>query len=484
MNARSLSPRASELYRRWRSSVGPAFRRSEVRTGETPVPPSGSHTLRLALIAWLILGAAVSIRTWVRPSSHTVFPIFAASAEHWWGNCSLYKLYPGLDRFRYPPVFALFVTPFSALGLTAGGILWSWLSIAVLLTGLWQYMRDVIPSTWTRQRRAVFLLLGALGALRGLWNAQSNALVAGLVLLGAAALARAANPSLKRKRTDAFASGWDWWLTAAFLAVAVCLKLTPLGPVLLLLASWPRQLAWRLLGIMATLSLLPFLTRPPDIVIDQYREWIDHLMESGSVRWIGFRDGWTIWIVLQHLLDGESGVLSLCDPMDSSWYHRVQLATAAATLGWCLWQRHRAVRFDLGSRWLVHVTLSMGLAWLMLFGPAVEHATYVFLAPPLLWGLLERSAWPHGRLLIWASFTLIMVLGWGAVTRLLTPDWPIVLTALPAGTALFALWLVGYARHCGTEAERPEPPSSKSPLPISGRLAPSTERWNQTTIPS
>ncbi len=472
MNARSLSPRASELHRRWRDA--------------TTAPESrSSHSLRLALITWLILGAAVSIRTLVRPSHHTVFPIFAASAEHWWGNCSMYELYPGLDRFRYPPVFALFVTPFSALGLTTGGILWSWLSIAVLLTGLWQYMRDVIPSTWSRQRMAVFLLLGALGALRGLWNAQSNALLMGFVLLGAAALARATSPSLKRKRRlFAYASGSDWWLTAGFFAVAACLKLTPLAPVLLLVALWPRQLGWRLLVVMAALSLLPFLTRPPDIVIDQYREWIDHLMESGSVRWIGFRDGWTIWIVLQHLLGGEAGVLSLSDPMDSSWYPRVQLATAAATLGWCLWQRHRAVRFTLGPRWLVHVTLSMGLAWLMLFGPAVEHATYVFLAPPLLWALLDRGAWPHGRLLIWASFTLIMVLGWGAVTRLLTPDWPIVLTALPAGTALFALWLAGYAQSCGTEAERPEPPSGKSPLPISGRLAPSTGRWNETTIPS
>ncbi len=92
----------------------------------------------------------------------------------------------------------------------------------------------------------------------------------------------------------------------------------------------------------------------------------------------------------------------------------------------------------------MHVTLSMGLAWLMLFGPAVEHATYVFLAPPLAWALLERRAWPHGQGLIVASFTLIMILGWGALTRLL-PMWPILLTALPAGTAVFALWLVGYA---------------------------------------
>ncbi|HTU93227.1 MAG TPA: glycosyltransferase 87 family protein, partial [Gemmataceae bacterium] len=149
---------------------------------------ASSSSLRLALIVWLILGIAVSVRTMVRPGSHTVFPIFAASAENWWGNRPLYELYAGLDRFRYPPVFALFVTPFSALGLTTGGILWGWASIAVFVAGLWRYLRDVVPSEWTRQRMAVFLILGALGALRGLWNAQSNALIAGLILLGSAAL--------------------------------------------------------------------------------------------------------------------------------------------------------------------------------------------------------------------------------------------------------------------------------------------------------
>jgi hypothetical protein len=439
MKAHSLPVSPSKLYRRWRDGVT-TERRSCFRL-----------SLRLALIVWLVLGVAVSIRTLVRPDKHTVFPIFAASAEHWWNNCSLYELYPGLDRFRYPPVFALFVTPFSILGLTVGGILWSWLSITVFVAGLWQYLGDVVPSVWTPQRKAVFLMLCGLGALRGLWNAQSNALITGFVLLGAAALVRAAT----RRPAPAARPLSDWWLAAMLLATPVCLKLTPAAPVLLLVMLWPRQLAWRLLVVTAGLSLLPFLTRPFPLVLDQYRGWIDHLMESGHVRWIGFRDGWTIWLVLHHCLGGESSSLCLHEPMDSSWYHLVQLATAAAVLGWCLWQRRRAA----GPRWLVHVTLSMGLAWLMLFGPAVEHATYVFLAPPLLWAFLEPRAWPHGRGLIWASFTLIMVLGWGAVTRLLLPNWPIVLTALPAGSALFALWLIGYAQNASrsewpTNAER------------------------------
>ncbi|MHB8736712.1 MAG: hypothetical protein ACYC6M_15525, partial [Terriglobales bacterium] len=210
-------------------------------------------------------------------------------------------------------------------------------------------------------------------------------------------------------------------------------------------------LAWRFVLAMALLFLVPFLTRPPLVVLEHYREWLDHVVETGNGRWLGFRDGWTIWLVLRQLVGGEPGPLSLRAPMDSSGYRLVQLATAAAALGWCLWQQRRAARLGLGPRWLVHVTLSMGLAWLMLFGPAVEHATYVFLAPPLAWAVLERRAWPLGRGLILAAFVLIMILGWGAVSRLLAPGWPILLIALPAGTALFALWLIGYASAYRTE---------------------------------
>ncbi len=151
-----------------------------------------SNSLRIAVGLWLALAVAIGMRTLVRPNSHTVFPIFAASADHWWGDQSLYQIYSQLDHFRYPPVFALFVTPFSAVGLSTGGILWSWAGMAIYFAGLWWFVRDVIPTRWTRHRMALFLMLGALGALRGLWNAQSNAPIVGLLLLGAAALVRGA----------------------------------------------------------------------------------------------------------------------------------------------------------------------------------------------------------------------------------------------------------------------------------------------------
>lgn len=424
MNARSITPFLWDYCRRWYGDFGDTESRRCLQ-------------LHLALLIWLILGAAVTVRTLVRPNSHTVFPVFAASAEHWWDDQSLYEPYPSLDSFRYPPVFALFVTPLSFLGLSMGGVLWSWLSIVVFVAGLWCYARDVIPSAWTRQRTAIYLMLGGFGALRGLWNSQSNALVVGILLLGVAALARAVSRGDGERR--------GWWLAAFLLALPVCLKLTPLAPVLLLAVLWPKRLAGRLFVVTVLLLLLPFLTRPPSVVLEQYDEWFAHLRESGSNRWIGFRDAWTIWIVLRHYLGLAPGEVSLAEPIHSTYYRLIQLATAAGVLCWCLWQRSRSERLELGSRWLLHMTLSMGLTWLMLFGPAVEHATYVFLTPPLMWALLERDVWPHGRGLILASFCCIALLGWGALSRLLSPNWPVMLTMLPDGTTLLAFWLIGYA---------------------------------------
>jgi Glycosyltransferase family 87 len=248
------------------------------------------HPLRLAVGVWLALAVAVAVRTLVSPVSHSVFPIFAASAAHWWADQSLYSLYPDLDLFRYPPPFAVVVTPFGALGLRAGGVAWSWAGMAVYAAGLWRFARDVLPAGRSRGWAAAFLALGAVVALPALWNAQSNPLVVGLILLGASGLARR-----------------RWWTAAFLFAAATWLKLTPLLPALLLCCLWPRRLAPRFVAALAVGALLPFLTRPADVVLDRYQEWAAALTHTGGVRWPGFRDAWTAWQVTSDLVRGNVG---------------------------------------------------------------------------------------------------------------------------------------------------------------------------------
>lgn len=414
--------------------------------------PAESHPGRtavcLAVGLWIAVALATAGRTLVSPQRHTVFPIFAASVEHWWADQSLYADYRPLDAFRYPPAFPVLLTPCAALGLCAGGILWTWLGMAVYGAGLWRFARDVLPATWGLRRQALFLALGVVGGLRGLWNAQSNALVVGMLLLAAAGLVRA-----------------RWWPAAAWLAAAVWVKLTPLAPALLLCALWPRRLAPRFAAALAAGALVPFFTRPPDVVLGHYADWFGHLFESGAVRWPGFRDGWTVWLVVQYLLEGASGPFPLLHPLDSRAYRVLQLLTAAGALAWCLWQQRRGA----SPRWLVQATLGMGVAWLMLFGPAIEHATYVFLAPSLLAALLDQEATSRSRPLIAAAGVLILVLGWGSLTRPLLPITPLPLLFLPLGCALFAVYLLAQPpdtlRIAETEPLVGPAPTSRPPAP-------------------
>jgi hypothetical protein len=401
-----------------------------------PAPALSPAAWKLVLGAWLAVGVAVGVRTWHRPASHTVFPKLALGAEHWWADRPLYDEYPPLDYFRYPPALAVAVTPLAALGLTAGGVVWAWLGLAVYGLGLARFQRDVLPGDWTSARRAAFLLLALFGALRGLWNGQSNALVAGLVLLAGSAVVRR-----------------RWWAAAALLAVAVHVKLTPLVLAGLLCALYPRHLTPRLMVAVAALGVAVFLTRPPDAAARQHLGYADHLLSTASERWPSFRDGWTVWLVLRHRADGAP--VDVRAPLDAPAYRLTQALAGLAVLAWCLRRRGG------GDAAAVNGALGLGMAWLLLFGPAAEHATFVFLAPWLAWAVVQRGLWPAGRPLADAAAVLVLLLGWGALTEPFAGAFPWALTALPLGAALCAAWLVGVAPQAALSARTL--PSRSSP---------------------
>jgi hypothetical protein len=372
---------------------------------------------------WLVLAIAVSVRTLLRPTSHTTFPVLAGGAAHWWTDQSLYADYrPDLDYFRYPPAFAIFLTPFAWLGPRLGGVLWALVNLGVFGCGLWRFRRDVLPRDWSPARQAIFLALAGVAGLRAIWNSQCNVLTVGLVLLGVAALARR-----------------HWNASAGWLGASLLVKLTPLPLVMLLAALWPRKLIVRLALVLAVGLLVPFLTRPAGQVLEQYRSFAAQLRATSAERWPGFRDAWTVCLVVADWSDGVNEPLPLLAPLDEPGYRQAQLLTAAAVLAWCLlWQRRGARNQE-----LLLGTLALGSAWLLIFGPAVEHATYVFLAPSLAWALSD-SRRARGDCLLAPAAVLILVLGWGSLTRPWQHAFPAVMAALPVGTILFALWAVVY----------------------------------------
>ncbi len=219
--------------------------------------------------------------------------MFAAGARHWWHNQSLYASYTiseGLDGYRYSPTFAVAFTPFACLPGPLGPIAWSLVSIGLLGWAMHVLVRDVLPGCWPTQREAWFLVLVLIGSAVGIWSLQSNALVTALIVLGLAATLRQ-----------------QWWRPPLFLAVPVFIKLWPMALVLLLIVYWPRQLLGRFAAVCLVLVLIPYLTRPPQIVAWQYREWYISLTGPLQARWPGYRDAWTMWEEFCRLIGRRSG---------------------------------------------------------------------------------------------------------------------------------------------------------------------------------
>ncbi|MGD0655382.1 MAG: glycosyltransferase family 87 protein [Thermoguttaceae bacterium] len=374
--------------------------------------------IRLAIALWIVLAAAVCVKSIVRTGEHSVYNIYAWGSRHWWADQPLHAKYPELaDIYRYSPTFAVVFTPFSLLPDWLGASLWGVLNIAVTLSALRLLVREILPGAWPPRREAWFLGLTALGSMSGIWSGQINSLLLAIVIFAAAAI--------KYNR---------WWTASFLLALPVFIKIWPMAVVLLLMACWPRRLSWRFIIFAAALALLPFLTRPFNVVVGQYQEWYSSLMtDQIQERWPGFRDAWTIWE-------------NLWPPVSLRGYQALQLASAAGVLLWCLYQRRRIT----STGRLLMAIISIWVSWQLLFGPGAEQLTYGIIAPSAAWAVLVSFEEQKHR--IWTVLTwLILVLcSCGEVeTPLLKHLHPAFAMLLPLSVASFVAWLVWHESRWG-----------------------------------
>jgi len=371
---------------------------------------------RIVLGLWLAFGLFVSGRTILRPHSHTVFPVYVATVEQWWNGDNIYLKSGDLDYFRYPPIAAVLLTPFGLLGPVWGGVLWIWTGLAIYGSGLRRLQRDVLPGEWKPDRQSWFFALALIGAASGLMNGQSNAIIAGLMLHGCAALARG-----------------RWWTAAFWLGGAVGLKMLPLPIVLLCGVRWPRLIP-RLVVVVAISLVLPFLTASPEYVLAMYRAMAEQGSSLAGERWPGFRDGWMVWLIVSE--GGWSHLPNLRQPIDSVTYRVLQLAMAVGAFLVIWWKPRHTAALD------VTMILGLGGGWLMLFGPASEHPTFVFLAPLLAWAYAQRKSLTPGNPLATTAALLAFGGTWLGPMLGLATTVPWLLLALPFGCALFVVWLL------------------------------------------
>lgn len=348
-------------------------------------------TINHALTQRVSPASADEIRGAARPSGN--FEIFRTASRHLVSGIDLYAKYPDehSDRFKYSPTFALLFAPFAWMPWPLALFLWSTLNALVLFVAV----ERALPG----RAGLLAMLCLLLEVLRGMQNAQSNALVAGLVILAFAALERA-----------------NAWRAAAAVVLGACVKIFPLAA---LTFAIPRRLALRTgawaLGVGAGLVLLPLLITSPATLAAQYGWWRGVESSDAQQRWFSVME-------LVHRWTGASW---------PNW--PVQLAGTLVLVAPLALRRDRWD--DARFRFLY---LCSVLLYMVLFNHQAERASYLiaFVGATLWYAGSARERWQSWMYgIAFVTIPLMSTLVPGALFR--TPTATLYRLAIPA----LAIWL-------------------------------------------
>lgn len=188
--------------------------------------------------------------------------IFKQSYFHLLENVNLYIRYPEeqFDLFKYSPTFALLMGPLAQLPDWLGLSIWNLLNSLVLILSIWKLR--VIP----KQYKIGAILFIFLELIISIQNAQSNALMAGLIIM--------AFNLLEKKKT--------FW-AVLLLSLTVYIKIFGLVAFVLLLfypSRW-RAMAYSVFWFVL-LALLPLVVINFQDLIIQYQNWGAMLLDDHS----------------------------------------------------------------------------------------------------------------------------------------------------------------------------------------------------------
>ncbi len=330
-----------------------------------------------AIILWSITVLVISIRICLAPQRNTVFTTFETGGVHWLHGTDLYDNFRG---FVYSPLAAAFFAPFTLLPDAAANILWRLLNVGIYLGAVAWWLKVGLQETISRKSYPwIFLLLLPL-SIGNLNNGQVNPLIAGLLMIAILAA--------REER---------WNLAALCIAVTTYFKIYPLALGLVLVVLFPRRFTWRLLVALLLMGALTFVLQRPHYVLEQYRLWF--ATRSGDDRKlykmsIAPRDLWML--------------LRLCHiTISERLYMMVQVLSGAAIALACLISRKKGWSLDRNLALL----LALVTAWMLLCGPATESATYILLAPAIVFAVAEAFSQPSSLLMrgwIVASYAILV----------------------------------------------------------------------------
>ncbi|HEX4633865.1 MAG TPA: glycosyltransferase family 87 protein, partial [Gemmatimonadales bacterium] len=192
------------------------------------------------------------------------FLLFRCTFERLIHDQDLYVNTPGCGGFLYSPAFAFLFAPFALLPPLLGLFCWNAINAAAPAIAISRLLGA--------HRARIVLVFIYLDVVRSLQNSQSNALVAGLLILTFLACERG------RIAGAALATG-----------AGALIKIFPAaGGLFALVAPQPaRTILNRVLVFAAVgvgLALTPLLVSPPAVVGAQYHAWLTTTTSAGVLR--------------------------------------------------------------------------------------------------------------------------------------------------------------------------------------------------------
>ncbi len=261
-------------------------------------------------------------------TNYNNYIIFKQAFFHLLDGKDLYIIYPAecWDLFKYSPAFALFMGVFAWLPDIAGLTLWNLLNAMVLWYGF-----ATIPHATNRQKTFMLLFI-FIELLTSIQNAQSNGLIAGLILL---AFNKLENGDVR----------WS----SLFITLTVFIKLFGLVAfaLFLLYKQKPKFILWSIAWTLLLL-VLPIVVSGYDGLLAQYQSWWMMLKEDHSASvglsvmgwlqtWFGYNGSKTL-ITL-------GGVALFCLPLIKVQQYSdytFRLLLTASVLLWVIIFNHKA----------------------------------------------------------------------------------------------------------------------------------------------
>ena len=217
----------------------------------TPSSEAAARALRWLLVLYLVTAVAVALQRTLVPPVENNFLIFRAAFHHLLAGRDLYAAYPAeyTDLFKYSPTFALLFAPFALLPVVPGYVLWALVCAAAVYGGVTR----VLPPA----PAALALAIAWLAVLGDMQRAQTNALCAGLMMLGWAAM--------ERRRQ---------WPAAAAIVAGGFVKLFPVAALAgAIFHGRKGRFAVVVLAVLAVGVALPLVAVHGSSLAAQYHAW-------------------------------------------------------------------------------------------------------------------------------------------------------------------------------------------------------------------